>query len=418
MKKLTILLTSFLVAVSCVYGVPRSKGAKSKYPENFDALVNTKKETTNYVNFKHNRETGEVKTEYLCDKVMTEEEIAKTMEATPDVPVRSIKKPRHFLVWDRTEGFRHTEGIPALRTFLECLEKKSKGKLVMHFTDDRNEFATMESLKKYDCVIINNCTGRFFESYRGDREGFKGDEFRSATAGMTPEQKREDEKMNYICRDNLIRFVAEGGGIMGAHAACDAMDCKDNKHKFEEKSTDIIEIFKKHGAWDDGRNEEKFPAYAVMMGGRFAGHPWGAGNKEETFIIEDPKHPIIKGIWEGTTFKLQDEIYTFREEYGYDRNKQRVLLSIDYDNSPLNNGQDPMKHTSRKTKDFGLVWVKQFEKGRVFYGAFGHRKDVYYRNPQVCEMYMRGLLFAAGDLKLKKNELTPLGDKKNPYFGK
>ncbi len=413
MKKLSLVLISTFMAAACIFAAPKKA---SKFPKNSDPLVNAKNETTNYVELKRNKETGEVTVKYWRDRVMSPEEIEKTMAATPDVP--RIKKVRHFLVWDRTEGFRHTDGIPALRVFLECLEKKSKGKLVMHFTDDRKEFETMESLRKYDCVIINNCTGRFFESYRGIREGLPGDATQPKKEGMSREEKLVDEKMNYICRDNLVRYVYEGGGIMGAHAACDAMDCKDFKHKVDEKSAEIIDILKKSDAWNDEKNEEKFPAYPVMMGGRFAGHPWGAGNKPETFIIEDPKHPVVKGIWESDSFVLQDEIYTFIEAYGYDRNKQRILISIDYDKSPLNDGADPMTRTNRKSKDFGLVWVKQFGKGRIFYGAFGHRQDVYYRNPQVCEMYMRGLLFASGETKLKANDLKPLGEKKNPYYGK
>ena len=55
-----------------------------------------------------------------------------------------------------------------------------------------------------------------------------------------------------------------------------------------------------------------------------------------------------------------------------------------------------MLETQRKTKDFGLSWVKTYGKGRIFYGAFGHRLDVYWRNPKLCEMYMRGLQFASG----------------------
>lgn len=355
---------------------------KSAYPQNFDASVNTKKETTNYVNFKKEKD-GTRKTEYLCDKVISEEEFAKTAEATPKKLLVKPRKVRHFLVWDRTEGFRHTEGIPAMRAFLECLEKNSGGMWKMHFTDDRKEFETLENLKKYDCVIINNCTGRFFESYRYVREGKDG--LGESAGGMTGEQKRADERMNYVCRDNLIKFVEEGGGIMGAHAACDAMDCKDRENP-----------------------DEKFPAYPVMMGGRFAGHPWGAGNSAVTVLVEDKNSPILKNLWPEGEFKIQDEIYTFREEYGYDRKKQRILVSLDFDRSPKDGGQDPMKHTSRKTKDFGLAWVKKYGKGRIFYGAFGHRKDIYWRNPKLCEMYMRGLQFACGDLKMKDAQIFPI----------
>ncbi len=371
-KKFAFAFLAFAAAAGCAFAAPRGKVS---WPENSDPLDNTTKENTHYYNDKKDKE-GNPYVEYIRDKVLTPEQLAKTAEAAPKRLLVKPRKVRHFLVWDRTDGFRHTEGIPAFRAYLEAMEKNSGGMWKMHFTSDRREFETLESLKKYDCVIINNCTGRFFVSYKKDR------------AEMTGEERRADDEMNIVCRDNLIKYVAEGGGIMGAHAACDAMDVKNGKDP-----------------------DEKFPAYPEMMGGRFAGHPWGAGNPEETFIIEDPRNPVLKGIWSGDEFKLQDEIYTFIEEYGYNRNKQRILISLDFDRSPLGNGDDPMKHTRRKTKDFGVAWLKNFGKGRIFYGAFGHRLDVYWRNPEVCEMYMRGLQFASGDLTLRKSEVEPLGDK-------
>ena len=305
------------------------------------------------------------------DVVLTAEQIKMTAEAAPKKLAVKPKKVRHFLVWSRTEGFRHTEGIPAFNEFMKVLEARSEGMWKVKFSDDVKDFE-LENLKKYDCVVINNCTGRFFESYRDEREKMSG------------EQKKADTAANIKYRDNLIKYVEEGGGIMGMHAACDAMDCKDSANP-----------------------NEQFPAYPVMMGGRFAGHPWGAGNAAVTVLVEDPGHPTTKGIWENNEFKIQDEIYTFIEEYGYSRDKQRILLSLDFDRSPKDGGSDPMKETRRKTKDFGLSWVKKFGKGRIFYGAFGHRLDVYWRNPNVCEMYMRGLQYASGDLPA---DATPLGE--------
>ena len=304
------------------------------------------------------------------DVVLSAEQIKMTADAAPKKLAVKPKKVRHFLVWSRTEGFRHTEGIPAFNEFMKILEARSEGMWKVKFSDDVKDFE-LENLKKYDCVIINNCTGRFFESYRDEREK------------MSDEQKRADTAANIKYRDNLIKYVEEGGGIMGMHAACDAMDCKDSANP-----------------------NEKFPAYPVMMGGRFAGHPWGAGNPDVTVLVEDPEHPTVKGIWENHEFKIQDEIYTFIEEYGYSRDKQRILLSLDFDRSPRGDGRDPMLETQRKTKDFGLSWVKKFGKGRIFYGAFGHRLDVYWRNPSVCEMYMRGLQYASGDFPV---DTTPLG---------
>lgn len=89
MKKTSLILASAFIASAFVLAAPKKTSA---FPKDSDPLVNTKKETTNYVNFKKDKNTGEIFTEYLCDKVMTEEEIAKTMEATPKVP--RIKKVR------------------------------------------------------------------------------------------------------------------------------------------------------------------------------------------------------------------------------------------------------------------------------------------------------------------------------------
>ncbi len=304
------------------------------------------------------------------DVVLSDAQVKMTAEAAPKKLHVKPKKVRNFLVWSRTDGFRHTEGIPAFNELMKVLVARSDGMWKVKFSEDVKDFE-MDSLKKYDCVIINNCTGRFFMSFKDEREKMSG------------EERKADEAANIKYRDNLIKYVQEGGGIMGMHAACDAMDCKDNSNK-----------------------EEKFPAYPVMMGGRFAGHPWGAGNSAVTVLVEDPTHPTLSGLWENNEFKIQDEIYTFIEAYGYDRDKQRILLSLDFDRSPKDGGADPMKDTSRKTKDFGLSWVKQFGKGRIFYGAFGHRLDVYWRNPKICEMYMRGLQYASGDLSA---DATPLG---------
>ena len=304
------------------------------------------------------------------DVVLTAEQVKMTADAAPKKLHVKPKKIRNFLVWSRTEGYRHTEGIPAFNELMKVLVARSDGMWKVKFSEDVKDFE-LENLKKYDCVIINNCTGRFFESYRDEREKMSGAE------------KNADTAANIKYRDNLIKYVEEGGGIMGMHAACDAMDCKDNSNP-----------------------GEKFPAYPVMMGGRFAGHPWGAGNSAVTVLVEDPSHPTLLGLWENNEFKIQDEIYTFIEEYGYDRDKQRILLSLDFDRSPKDGGRDPMLETQRKNKDFGLSWVKKFGKGRIFYGAFGHRLDVYWRNPKICEMYMRGLQYASGDLPA---DATPLG---------
>lgn len=313
------------------------------------------------------------------DPVLTAEQLAMTEKAAPKRLLAAPAKIRRFLVWSRTEGARHGEGIVAFNALLKVLEKNSGGKWEMVFADEPEpHFSSVENLRKFDCVVLNNTTGRFFESYRDVYEK------------MSEEEKKADRVRNFKYRDNLIEYVRQGGGVMGVHAACDAMDCKDPSNP-----------------------SEKSPAYPLMMGGRFAGHPWGAGNSPVTVLVEDASSPLTRGIWPDGEFRIQDEIYTYREDdpktgvsYGYGRDRQRMLLGLDFDRSPKDGSKDPMAETSRKTKDFGLGWIKDFGKGRVFYGAFGHRIDVYWRNPGICEFYMRGLQYASGDLKA---DAAPLG---------
>ena len=53
----------------------------------------------------------------------------------------------------------------------------------------------------------------------------------------------------------------------------------------------------------------QWPQYGEMIGGYFAAHPWG--KFEATIKVDDRQHPATRHLPE--TFKLDDEIYTFKE---------------------------------------------------------------------------------------------------------
>lgn len=295
------------------------------------------------------------------DDPMTPEQLKMTAEAAPKKLAVTPKKARNILVYYNTDGYRHNEGIVASNALMAELEKISGGKYKMTFSMDPASL-TAENLKKFDCVVLNNCTGNFFRTCNFKREDWSA------------EQKKADEARAKELYADFMDWVKNGGGLMGIHAATDAM-----------------------------RGSE----YVDMIGGIFAGHPWGAGNSPVTMLVEDGQNPVIKGIFENDEFVVQDEIYTFEDKPGFDRDKQRVLVSLDFDRSPKDGGRDPMLDTKRTIKDFGTVWIKNYQKGRIFYGGFGHRRDVFWRNPKICELYMRGLQFACGDLSA---DATPLGN--------
>ncbi len=129
----------------------------------------------------------------------------------------------------------------------------------------------------------------------------------------------------------LIEFVRNGKGFLGIHNATDTF--------------------------------YNFPEYGEMIGGYFNGHPW----KGEVYVIvEDQNHPATRHL--PRRFKVKEEIYTFRN---WDRNKTHVLISLDTSSVDLSKGNRP-------DNDYALAWCHYYGKGRVFYTAFGHFKELWY----------------------------------------
>jgi type 1 glutamine amidotransferase len=128
-----------------------------------------------------------------------------------------------------------------------------------------------------------------------------------------------------------------------------------------------------------------------MMGGFFAGHPFGKIKVRN----DDPKSPI-NAAFKGEGFDIQDEMYTFREPYS--REKQRVLLSIDI--STLQD--DPAKPgckkgENRQDHDYAISWIREQGKGRVFYCSFGHQHQIWW-TPTILQHYLDGMQYSLGDL--------------------
>ncbi|MCI4439144.1 ThuA domain-containing protein [archaeon] len=143
-----------------------------------------------------------------------------------------------------------------------------------------------------------------------------------ATTGELP--MKEEQKAA------LIRFVKEGGGFVGVHNATDTF--------------------------------YKFPEYGEMLGGYFNGHPW---TQEIVAKVEDNNHPATKHL--PKSFKVKEEVYTFKN---WSRNKTHVLISLDTSSVDLSRG-------NRVDNDYALSWCHEYGKGRVFYTAFGHFKEIW-----------------------------------------
>ncbi|HEX4149959.1 MAG TPA: ThuA domain-containing protein, partial [Pirellulales bacterium] len=151
-----------------------------------------------------------------------------------------------------------------------------------------------------------------------------------------------------------------------------------------------------HGAGDTWHD---WPPGLAMIGAEFAGHPFSRIQVK----VDDPHSPLT-AVFGGKPFPFSDEIYAFRAPYS--RDKLRVLLSIDYPNSPhVQQTEEAMRKKGDKAAapiradhDYAVSWIHRWGEGRVFYCSLGHRNEVV-RDPAMIRFYLAGIQYALGDLR-------------------
>ncbi|TWU51974.1 ThuA domain-containing protein [Rubripirellula reticaptiva] len=190
---------------------------------------------------------------------------------------------------------------------------------------DSYDVFTTENLKQYDCIILNNTTGMQFPK---------------------PSQLNA-----------FLDFIADGKGLAGIHAASD--------------------------------NFGRHPECVELVGGRFAGHPWGAGGTW-AFKLDDPKH-ILNATFKGQGFWHQDEIYQYRPDSYQGPSVLRLLVSLDMSKDEVSG------RINDGPREVPVSWIHKAGKGRVFYTNFGHRDETF-ENPDILRHILDGIQYAIGDL--------------------
>ncbi len=268
-------------------------------------------------------------------------------DAAPAKPQVVPGKPRRVLIWitrphlmekDPHKGYCIPYGTAAF----EILGNKT-GAYEPVVSDDLATFLP-ENIKQFDAIVLNNASGPWITP---TDEDLQKDAFRKAGA--------DKNAVEQVLRKSFLDFVSNGGGVVSIHFAIAA-----NRH---------------------------WPEFKELFGATFTGHPW---NEEIGVTVEETDHPLATAFAR-KDFRIADEIY----EYGapYDRNKLRVLLSLD----PVRSNMG-VKWINRKDNDHALAWVKSYGKGRVFNTSFGHRTEIYW-DPRVLAFYLDAVQFAVGDLK-------------------
>jgi type 1 glutamine amidotransferase len=273
---------------------------------------------------------------------------AQEIEAAAPAKARvAPPTPRRVLIWitpahlmenDPHKGYCIPYGTFALQT----LGKKT-GAFEPVVSDDLANFLP-GNLQQFDAVVMNNSSGRWITPTDADmrREIFR-------------KHGSDQAALEQVLRQNLLDYVAQGGGIAGIHYAIGA-----NTH---------------------------WPEFQELFGARYGGHPW---NEEVAIKLDEPNHPLVAAFG-GRDFRIADEIYQFRDPYSRDR--VRVLLSLDTSKTNME-----VQWIDRTDGDFALAWVKSHGKGRLFYTALGHRAEIY-REPAILQFFLDGIQFAAGDLR-------------------
>jgi len=261
-----------------------------------------------------------------------EQEVAKMTAAMPTTPTVKPTKVAKVLVFSLTKGFHH-DSIPICSETFKVMGQKIKAWETVESTD--TAMFAPEKLKDFDAIIMNNTTSEKGGELTGDP----------------------------VLKAGLIDFVKSGKGIVGIHSATDC--------------------------WYN------FKDYGDMMGGFFAGHPFG----HISVKVDDPKSPLT-AAFKGKGFEINDEIYTFKDPYS--RDKLHILLSVDWTNSGnLKGGTRPQDN------DYALSWIHEYGKGRVFYSAFGHKHEICW-NPAILQSWMDGMQYVLGDLKADATPSTKL----------
>ena len=116
----------------------------------------------------------------------------------------------------------------------------------------------------------------------------------------------------------------------------------------------------------------------------------------------EPEHPICSHIKTGET--IRDEIYQYKDDEHFTRDKLRILLSLDL------NGKD-MKRAKMKRadNDYAVSWIREYANSRVFYSNLGHN-DTTFMNPMALQHFLNGIQYALGDLQADARPSSQVGN--------
>lgn len=129
-----------------------------------------------------------------------------------------------------------------------------------------------------------------------------------------------------------------------------------------------------HGGLCDAFRQDT--EYQFMTGGQWVAHP---GNIIDYRVEITGKDPIVKGI---SDFNMHSEQYYMHVDPG---NEVLAVTRFNGAHCPWIDGTV-----------MPVVWKHMYGKGKVFYSSLGHNADDFRQVPQILEIVIRGICWAAG----------------------
>jgi hypothetical protein len=246
--------------------------------------------------------------------------------ALPKQPYAKPAKARKLLVIESLHGMSHNT-IPHTNVMLERMGEIT-GAWETVFSNDLANLR-YPAIEQYDAIFLNSIVGEFLPDPQG--------------------------------REDLARYVREGGGLGGIHGT----------------------------PWAS-RNWEEF---AEMIGAQDAPHRI----EEGIMKVYDPASPLVAMVG-AKPLPFREEYYRFRHE-GPARvrwDKVRVLLTVELDDPAV----EPRPWSGYKRPDniYPVTWIRNYGKGRVFYCSLGHMPETFMA-PELVGHFLAGIQFVLGDLK-------------------
>ena len=249
--------------------------------------------------------------------------------------VTETREPIRVLMLTATHGFRHEEAIPVSRLVMEEIETSTE--FDFDVTEDL-AYLHRDSLARYDILFFANTTLR--------RDG-----------------GRSGRPVTEAQQQAIMDFLADGKGIVGAHAAADA---------FYD--------------WDDYR--------AMLGGGLFESHPW---TQSVRLRVEAREDPVVAHFGDG--FWIRDEIYVLDQN---PRETSTVLVALDMES--VNASAEASGGV-----DHPISWTRLHNGGRVFYTKLGHFADVW-SHPGFIQHLLQGMRWSASREPENWRERFPAGE--------